>query len=195
MTTQYVEVAELPATLQRALKAVGYDRTDISMQASESYTPAGGSGQGQRRFVMAVNLATGERQEHWGSWGGANMFNPTNAVDLDTSERPIDPGFAVIEGNQGEKTYAYLRLHPSNVVALLPPKCELSERQLALLDVYAGLNSRGRKEYFDRRPKSVPTEDELAELVALGVITRNKAGAVTVTTKGRNSRSGKVMFP
>lgn len=188
--TIYVQVSELPDSIKSALKAVRYGRNDIGVETRETYMPACGSSSGRRAFVMAVNLATGEREQHLGSWGGPNMFSPSNAVDNDTSSRPLAPGFAVIHGSQGDKVYASLTLHPSNVAALLPAKSDLTDRQRDLLNCYAGLTSAGRKDHWERRGGKKPTEAELVELVNLGMVTRNKAGAVSITTKGRNNRSG-----
>ena len=72
----YVQTRELPPSLQSALQSVGYGRRDIAVYAAETTSVACAGGQGQRGFVLLVNLATGSRESHQGSWGGPNMFNP-----------------------------------------------------------------------------------------------------------------------
>ena len=200
----YVQVSELPDVVREQLKSVGYGRADISVRAGETYTPAGGSGQGSRRSLVAVCLANGASEAHVGSWGGANMFNPGNAVDLDTQSYPLSPGFVVIEGSQGHpRTYASLIIHPSNMAAMLPAKVSLTARQAYLISAFAGLNSQGRKNQFERgayhdpspytgeqgpRLGHAPSDAELAELAAMGLIKVTRSGAVSITTEGRNAR-------
>lgn len=192
----HVETKTLPDSLQRALRAIGYGRADIGVRPTESYTQWAPSGQGQRAFTMAVNLATGDRTVAQGSWGGPNMFNPSNAVDLDSELRPLPPGFAIVQGTQGYKPSATVMIHPSNAAPLLPATAELSEREQYLVNVFVGLNSHGRKEHFARRSGEhggPPSEVELLALADRGFITRNKAGAVAVTTAGRNARTRQVL--
>lgn len=188
----HIETKNLPESIQSALRSVGYGRADILVRASESYTAAQASGNGSRAFVVAVEIATGRTESHMGSWGGANMFSPGNAVDLDTTARPLPPGFAVIEGHHGggRPVYAELRLHPSNLAPLLPVRATLTERQAFLMYVFARYNSAGRRNEFER--KGAPSAAELAELVALGYITQNRAGAVSVTTAGKNVAPGHI---
>jgi hypothetical protein len=147
------------------------------------------SGDGMRAFTVLVNLDTGEQQSHAGSWGGSNMFT-VNQVDSDTTSRPLPPNGAVIHGHTGggKPPYASITIHPSRAAKLLPAASDaMSERDKLLLCVYARLNSRGRKEWFDRNPGKLPTDAELASLVERGFITRNKAGSVTITASGRNN--------
>ena len=149
------------------------------------------SNRGQRNFVIAVNLATGETESHHGSWGGANAFNPGNSVDLDTTARPLAPGFAIIHGSEGNGTRASITIHPSNADPLLPAAPALSDRIRYLLGCYRSLTSAGRKNQWadhSRDPKYCgPTQAEISEMVAAGLVTQNKAGAVSITTAGKNA--------
>ena len=97
----YIECKKLPGALKCALASVRYFGADISVKAAETVSPFMGGGKGYRGFFVAVDLSTGERKITWGSWGGANMFNPGNRVDLDTDEYEMRPGFAVIKGTEG----------------------------------------------------------------------------------------------
>ncbi len=188
----YVPVRELPDSLRAALSSVGYGRADIEVEARDSVSPRVGGGEGKRGFVLIVDLATGRTEEKLGSWGGSNMFNPANAVDLDGNDYAIPEGVAVIKGTQGHpRVFAALYLSPVNVAKMLPGPAETTERERYLLDCYAGLTSAGRKEHWARRRGTAPTEAELDALVARGFVTRNRAGADAITTAGRNARGGK----
>lgn len=190
MSITYLETSTLPPCLQSALEAAGVGRKTIGVYVQDTVSMLAPSGDGMRGFTILVDLDTGDRQEHQGSWGGANAFNPRNAVDLDTASRPLPPNGAVIHGHigGGKPAYATITIHPNRAARLLPaPSDALSERDQTLLCVYARLNSRGRKEWFARNPSQVPTTLELTSLVEYGYITRNKSGAVTITAKGRNA--------
>lgn len=191
----YIETKSLPDSLRSALARMGFARPMVSVEARETYTQAAPcSGQGSRGYTAAVNLATGETQATVGSWGGSNAFNPSNVVDNDTQERPMREGFAIIHGSNGNHSYAAVYVHAANLAPLLPEASDLTDRQKLLLDVYAGLNSQGRKNYFERNRSQVPTDAELNALAVAGMITRNKAGAIAITAKGRNNRGGKSVY-
>src|SRR5688500_15526643 len=106
----YVSVKELPDTLRAALSSISYGRADIAIETAETYNPFQAGGAGRRGFCMAVNIESGERAIARGSWGGSNPFNPNNPVDLDSQERPLKPGFAIIQGTEGNGTRATLVL-------------------------------------------------------------------------------------
>lgn len=207
----HVKVKELPETLRTALASVGYHAADVAIQARDKYSmSAGGSGNGRRAFVVAVNLATGERVMRQGSWGGPNPFNPTNAVDLDDTVRDLPANFAVIHGSEGEQTYASVDVNPATLAPLLPEAPTLTESERAILCAYAGLTSAGRKRQiedwcsnaaraadssysnFKARRAAEETckqtiETLITGLVSRGFLARNKAGAVSVTTAGKNA--------
>lgn len=186
--SMHIETKSLPESLKAALRAVGYGAADIGVRVTETYSAQSCANDGQRGFTMAVNIATGERDEHHGSWGGANPFG-ANAVDSDGTARPLAPGFVVVQGTTGyPRTFATLLVHPSNAAPLLPAKAELTDRQRSILGQFAGLTSAGRKNEWERYPASKPTEAEIAELVARGLLKQNKAGAISITTEGKNNR-------
>jgi hypothetical protein len=215
----YVKVRELPETLRRALAALGYARPDVDLKAAETYTmQAPLSGQGKCAFVCAVDLATGQTERKDGSWGGANMFNPKNQVDLDSTPRPLVPNFAVIYGYVGDGTHILdIRFNPATLNPLLPAQAEMSHLDRAVLEMYAGLTSAGRKNQIERwlmeaGSAADPTfgnrkarqdaeaacrkfiDEATNRLVAAKLVTRNKAGAITVTTEGKNTRGSKAGY-
>lgn len=191
MSFVYSLVSELPDTLQTALQSIGYHRKDIELIASETVSRHVSGGQGYRGFCVIVNLSTGERKAEIGSWGGANMFNPNNAVDLDTSEYNIHPGFAVIKGSQGDKTFATIYLHTENIVKFLPAKIEMDSRDSWILYTFDALTSAGRKNEWDRH-NDKPSENDLNRLAGLGYLKRSKNGATQITTDGKNALGRKV---
>lgn len=185
----YVQVKTLPPTLQSALEQCGYHRTDISVHVSETSHVSSHSGDGLRAFTALVNIETGATEIHEGSWGGANPFY-SSPVDADTRSRPLPPDGAVINGHigGGKPCWASLTVHPSRAAKLLPPAVEtLSARNKTQLGVLCELNSKGRKEWFDRHPALRPSADDLTTLSTLQMIKVSKSGAVTITTDGRNN--------
>lgn len=116
------------------------------------------------------------------------MFNPRNAVDLDTQDRAIPPGMGVVKGSEGERTFATVYLHPSNVAKYLPAPPACSERERTILG-YMGYKSGYRRECLARmQPPCEPVE--IDSLVERGFVSRNRAGATSLTTEGRNARQG-----
>lgn len=99
----YQLVSDLPECLIDALKSVGYGKRDIEILPRDETSISYGGGSGRRGFAILVNLSTGKYETHFGSWGGANAFNPENQVDLNTQSYPIPENGAVILGSEGGK--------------------------------------------------------------------------------------------
>jgi hypothetical protein len=174
----HVSIKELPSSLQSVLSQLGYHKKDISIEAKESVSVYDAGGAGRRGFYALVALDGSLAPEiHHGSWGGANMF-VTTRVDSDDSMHKMLPGIAVITGSSGEKTFAYIALHPDNIVALLPGKLEVTARQKEILSSIRGLKPSYRPKY---------PEAEIDELVKLGLLKRNKIGSISITTEGKNA--------
>lgn len=191
----YTLVKDLPELVQRQLSAVGYGRKDIDVNASEKASAFSVGGAGLRGFCVIINLSNGDVKHMQGSWGGANMFNPTNQVDLDSKEYVIPDNVVVINGSSGNGKPANARLTvaPNNIAKYLPAKSELTERQATILYTYKCLTSAGRKDYWERpsypdfKEKVKPSEDELNELASMGLLKRSKNGATQITTDGKNA--------
>jgi hypothetical protein len=166
---------------------VRYGATDIEVIAAESVSPSGISGDGMRAFVVIVDLASGQCKSMQGSWGGPNMFNPQNQVDLDRADYPIPEGVAVVKGTTGyPRTFATLYLAPQNVAKLLPAPVELDARDQWILYTFDGLSSKGRRWEWDRE-RDQPSEADLNRLAAHGFLKRAKNGATQITTEGKNA--------
>lgn len=184
----HIETRNLPQSIQEALKSVGYARKDIRVEARETISMACPASDGCRAFVILLDIDTGRKETKWGSWGGANIFNRDNAVDLDTETRPMPVGACVIQGSEGgnRPVYATVYLHPSRIALELGDGSnpELSKEEQAVIDAM-GYTSAYRKPILDKYPKAVDS------LVAKGLIKRNKAGACSITTEGKNARKSK----
>ncbi len=218
----HVRVKDLPSQLRGALESLGYARADVSLDPRETYSmSAGGSGDGRRAFVCAVNLQTGEREIARGSWGGPNMFNPRNAVDLDQTDRPLPINFAVIHGSEGNTVYASIYVNPATLTPMLPAAPQLGDFERSILNVIGGYTSAGRKNEWERlcsdagrkagdasglhysdrarwgiegeasKAKQTEIDGAIDTLVSLGLCKRNKAGAVSITTEGKNARGSR----
>jgi hypothetical protein len=189
----YIAPSDLPPAVISALKDAGCPvRTSIPVYVSETASMCAPSGDGCKGFATLIDLDTLETRTVWGSWGGGNPFarGEHDSVDHDTAERPLPANGLIVKGYIGGSSggWASITVHPSRAAKLLPEQGSVSERDQILLGVYAGLNSRGRKEYFERHPSDLPTTLELQSLADRGFIKLSKAGAVTVTPVGRNNR-------
>lgn len=193
----YVDVRELPTPIQKALREVKYGRKNIMVEESRTYQMSSLSGTGRKGFTIAVNLGTGRYQVEWGSWGGPNMFNPDNPVDLDTKSRPIPPNNVVISGvmGGGNPTYATIKAHPDNLTKLLGAGDEddITEEQKTALAIIGGIKGGYRKDYFRkyRLGEYSPNNPLLIEMAKMGLIKIMRNGAMKITTKGQNARGGK----
>lgn len=190
----YVGPNQLPEMVLSAMRAEGCPvRSSIRVYVSETASMAAPSGDGCRGFTTLIDLDTGATRTVHGSWGGGNPFarGEHDSADHDTTPRPLPPNGCIVKGYIGGSSggSASVTIHPSRAAKLLPEQGSVSERDRLLLGVYAGLNSRGRKEHFDRHPSHVPTTGELESLASRGFIKLAKNGAVTITADGRNNAS------
>lgn len=184
----YIKVTELPPSLQRALVSAGYNRKDIEVKVTEEFEPRPPSADGRRGFVaMCLLDDSNEFKLTWGSFGGANMF--TTTVDDVKGAVEIPQNVAYITGmsnaGSGYPGFATVFVGPKNMnPTLLPSAPSVTEREGKLLAIYKTLKSSYRKEYLDR---AKTTPEEIDSLVARGFLSRNKAGAISITTEGRNA--------
>ncbi len=183
----HIAVKGLPAVVQCALESVGYGRKDISVTAQETVTMGIASGDGYRAFVGVVNLDTGERKFHWGSWGGANAYCLDNRVDNDREQYAIPVNGCVILGSEGggRPVSASIVVRADALAPMLPPPVEVTEDEKRILYAYRALKGGAyRKEYLSKIKDSA----ELVNgLVARGLLKRAKNDATSITTEGRNA--------
>ena len=138
---------------------------------------------------MVVELATGRSHYAKGSYGGDEP-GPVDSYE----KSPLPPGFAAL--TSGHRKIWHLHLNPANAAAWLPGPPDVSPRERWLLWAYDGLTSAGRKDEFERKgPGAAPSQDEISELVHRGFLKQNKAGAVQITTEGKNVRTGMFREP
>ena len=183
----YVKVNALPASVQRALEACGYHKADLPLEARDTVNIMCAGGNGYRSFAVILNLETGARTAHYGSWGGPNPFaeSAKRRVDSDDTSHTIPPNGAVILGSEegGKSTLATLIVRPDAMPAYLPAAPTLSEIEIAALHAYR-LKSGPYRQDALRASKATP--DVIDSLVARGYLSRNRAGATTLTTEGKN---------
>jgi len=180
----HVLVADLPSSLQRALRSVGYARKDIRAEVGPTFTAPAAYGSGHRAQAMVVELATGRMEGVVGSWGGANPFEQ-HAIDVG-GESTLPSGFAALTSSM--TGYWTLHLNPANAAKWLGSgTSEVSPREAWILGSFAGLTSAGRKDEFSRHGRGQePSPEEIGTLAARGYLKVNKAGAVQITTAGKN---------
>jgi len=181
----YVETKSLPGFVQAYLKTLGYHRRDIKIETTDTISPLGAGGAGLRGYFAVINLETEDCNVTKGSWGGANMFNPQNQVNLDGGEYIIPINGLVIKGCEGNHNFATIYVGSSNVTAFLPASDSVFDRQSVILGIFGSYKSAYRREEFRR---AGITDSEIAELVANGHLKQNKSGARQLTTKGKNAR-------
>jgi hypothetical protein len=188
MTRTYVSVNELPTIARQALDSLSYNRKDIQVVTAESVVLAGAGGDGRRDFVTMVNLTTSAAETHWGSWGGQNMFNRTNAVDNDETSYPLPMNGLIIKGSigGGHGTYATIYISDDMVQKVITsgPTETLDKISIEALRIFMHYKAFARPDYFRR---AGVTEAHLVDLVARGYLKQNKAGARQITTSGKNA--------
>lgn len=200
---RYIETKTLPPVLKNALESVGYHRADVQVEAQDVTDLSNHAyGKGFRAFTCVVDLANGKHSTAYGSWGGDNMFsrNPMDKGEQPGSKMVQLPGMtAVIKGQEGggRPVSARIIVHPETLAPMLPaPKEELTADEQKVLDVFCGYKPAARREELARPYKGEPIAgaklDAIVDaLVSRGYFSRNKAGAVSVTTKGKNARKGR----
>jgi hypothetical protein len=186
----YADIVDLPEPIRAALKAVGYGRSNIRVfQAPTVQLGDAGPGNGRRAFTALVNLTTGEHVIRRGSWGGVNMFDQANAVDNDHGVYTLPANGVAIRGSEGYGP-VFAALHVGDANALASPRKAVTAEptpKVELDALYAhGCIKGGQYRRDELRRRNVPAE-VVDDLVARGLLSRNKAGATAITTAGRNA--------
>lgn len=170
--------------------------------AVQVYHP--GSGHADLRDVIAVRrdlgrvvvtLDTGREI----SWAGSTQVNVAvkgrsrrTRVDLDTTKRTLPPGTVLIKGEEGyPRTFATIYAHPDLLqsLSLAAPAAPLSDVEGKVLNIYGGIKSGYRQDELRRKDISPQAAAAaVRSLIAAGYLAQNKAGAVSITTAGKNAR-------
>jgi hypothetical protein len=163
-----------------------------------------GSGHADLRDVIAVRrdlgrvvvtLDTGREI----SWAGSTQVNVAvkgrsrrTRVDLDTTKRTLPPGTVLIKGEEGyPRTFATIYAHPDLLqsLSLAAPAAPLSDVEGKVLNIYGGIKSGYRQDELRRKDISPQAAAAaVRSLIAAGYLAQNKAGAVSITTAGKNAR-------
>ena len=189
-TSVTVLVRELPDSLQKALRAVDYNKRDVEVRIQDEVSLVCSGSEGRRAFAAIVNLATGENEILWGSWGGANMFNPENRVDVDDRMARLGTNAAVVKGSTGyHGNWATIYIGQANVLPMLPSGEQLPLKQRQILYCHSGIKA---GPYRVEELRSIgATSAEVDALVASGHLKRSSNGATQITTLGKNGIGGK----
>lgn len=189
-TSVTVLVRELPDSLQRALRAVEYNKRDVEVRIQDEVSLVCSGSEGRRAFAVIVNLATGENEILWGSWGGANMFNPENRVDVDDRMARLGTNAAVVKGSTGyHGNWATIYIGQANVLPMLPSGEQLPLKQRQILYCHSGIKA---GPYRVEELRSIgATSAEVDALVASAHLKRSSSGATQITALGKNAIGGK----
>jgi hypothetical protein len=119
------------------------------------------------------------------------MFTRDNPVDNDTSPHALPDDGVVITGvsGGGNPTMANIFIPASMTDRILPaPKPELTDQMRDALYCHQSIKGgQYRREELARRKV---TPDTVHQAVENGWLKRNKAGATSVTTEGKNALGG-----
>ena len=180
----YSNVSHLPSVLIAALKECGYNKRDINVVAQSKVSLCGYAGDGYRSFAIVVNMSTSEIKSYYGSWGGANPWNPNNRVDLDDNEYVLPENIAVILGTEGGtmSTTATVYISPNNMAKnLLPIETGLTKEEISVLNIFRTMKSSYRAGYLSAYKELID------KLVSEGYLKRSANGATQITISGKNA--------
>jgi hypothetical protein len=184
----HIYTKDLPENLRAYLKSLGYAKTDISLTARERVSPSYGGAAGRKGFFAVFNLTTGEAKDIHGSWGGANIANPSNVVDLDSSSHDLPPGVVAISGSDGYGGCdADLYAHPQTIAPLLPAGADSGLTDPECVALYAFRALKGGSYRADFLRENRIGASVLSGLVAKGMLKEDKAGKRQITTVGKNA--------
>ena len=184
----YVQPKDLPATLFSALQAYGFERKDLPVEATETYTPDCAYGTGCRQVSVKVDLETGERTALEGSWGGSNPFVSIlhDQAGATGAKVQIAPGVVYLSIGLGHVRSCKAYAHPTTFAPILPkPTQEFSHDEQCVLYAHKGLKAGARKDYYSdygvKDPQSV-----IASLASRGLLKVDGRGS-QITTEGKNT--------
>ena len=186
-----ISVNELPPIVLEALRSVHYGRRDIEVSPKSSYSVSAASGDGSQAFTIAVNLKTNRFQIEKGSWGGANIFNPRNPVDLDDAPRSLPPNSVIIQGHESSRpTFAHIYVHPSNMPLFISDTGEtLTKEEQKAINIISGIMSGYRQKEFLREDLgNYKADNPLIQSLAQKGLVKITGSGIKITIKGQNHR-------
>lgn len=182
-----VHVKEFPAILRLAFP--GYSGRKFKVESSADVTLHSDSWEGGSKVsYRLIDLETGEVRGVTREFGNP-YTNPSGQVPTVA----LRPGLAVVAHSIfcGKDTGLTAYLHPDNFVAMLPPAIEMSADERRALDIIGSYKGgHHRAEAWRGLPGRYEAANPLIQsLAAKRLVTINRAGAVAITTEGRNARS------
>lgn len=182
--TREVHHRDLHPDLLRALELAGLARPNriYTVEGCDKVDLRTSAGQGQRGFCHVVDLESGSVQSRQGSWGGSNPFVTTSD---DTREvKLLSDNEVVIKGSAGHRLF--FTVYTSSLERMpADTGSDLTQRERDLLGLMRQ-KSAYRWESLSRRGITRDSA-ELSALCDKGYLKRNRAGALSLTAKGRNN--------
>lgn len=216
MESRFFDTKSLPSGIVKALHAVGYRSPTVSVRVADDVSIFSCGGSGVRGFAVVVHeMHSPTREELWGSWGGPNPFTKPSGVDNPAERRTVPERGAVITGSSGRSVYAVVSVRGDVFRALVPaetqiaadmiasgasvdavksadPACAVTNGDSWVLACFAYKSAYRKEQIANLRDATngvVGSDAHIDSLVARGFISRNKAGACSLTTSGRNARA------
>jgi hypothetical protein len=184
--TIHLNAQEVPAVFRRAFP--GYKGRRWRVRVAESVTLSqtywSGGSKSTYRLLRLDNGATAQ----------APVDSPFDQRGIEGNTYEIPEGFAVVEHSRfcGKDMGLTIHAGPENLRPLLPAPEELSDHLRAALNIIGGIKGgHHRRDEWERRllpGQYGPNHAFIVELEAKGLVKVNKAGAVSITTAGRNAR-------
>lgn len=186
----YVAVKDLPDFFRKPLREVSYGRKDIEVRQGSKYEASFPADDGCKAFTCVINMASGQYKVEWGSWGGANMFNPRNPVDLDRTPRSIPTNGAVLQGERcgGRPVYASITVRPDAMNKLIEAPTEVTLDERKALNACRYKSSYRADEFWKQGLGEYSLKNPLIQsLLEKGMLKATRSGAISVTVKGKNA--------
>lgn len=185
----FINVNDLPKIVQTELKNKSFFRKDIHVEPATQFTPQGAGGRGVRCYTTVIDLSSNKVLiNKMGSWGGANIFNQSNSVDLNSNLYPLPINHVVIKGQCGYNNYASILVHPDTILKYIEaPIIPLTDLEIKALYIIRSIKAGYRKEEFIRHGIGEYNKNNplIISLKDKGFIMVNGRG-IQVTTEGKN---------
>lgn len=98
-----VSVKTLKPAIKQALRGLGFNKREVSVDISETYSVCYPGDDGYRGVFQLVGKES--TPARFGAFGGGSCGVAQGVVDTDTSEHPLPTGTVCLLGQQGQYTY------------------------------------------------------------------------------------------